>query len=357
MGEDFVVRGGEGGVGAYLVVDPEEDANGEECQHDRDIRKSAQNEAESAFLDILRSEHALHHVLVGAVGRHGEECRTEDRREDGVGIFQHLPEGFAKGLRRLPACLEHGDLASIQHFIHFSKAAGDAVQDGEHRKNHRATHEAGLDEVGPDDGLDPSDGCVGRSDGCDEDDAPEVGPNRDFRAGEKVAPDHDKDHAAEVESNADSEHAAEEKNPARHVLRPRTEADGEVFVDALDFELEIRSDEKIRDDDAGEDRSNGQLGVGEAEGLVAFGRRAKKCRCAGLGGDDRGQDGPPRDFVPPEGEFLQGFVPASGIEADTDDYDEVGQDNKAVDEKGGVVCHGRRVLMSTTEFLPLASYF
>ena len=59
----------------------------------------------------------------------------------------------------------------------------------------------------------------------------------------------------------------------------------------------------------------------------------------------------------PESEFLQGVVPAARIEADSYDHDEVGQNDKAVDEKGGVVCHGRRVFTSTTEFLPLTSYF
>ena len=145
-----------------------------------------------------------------------------------------------------------------------------------------------MDEIGPDHGLDSSNGRIGGGDCSDEDNAPEICPDRDLRAGKKVSPDHDEDHATEVESNTDSQHTAEEEYAARHVLRARAEADGEVFVDALDFEFEIRSDEKIRDDDAGEDRSDGKLRVGEAECLVALCRCAQKCRRAGLRRNDRG---------------------------------------------------------------------
>ena len=255
------------------------------------------------------------------MGGHGEECRAEQRRENRVGIFQHGFEGLAEGFGRLPAGLEHRDFPVVEHEVHSGKAARDFSKDGKDGENHSAAHEAGLDEVGPYDGLDAADGGVERGDGGDEDDAPEVGPERDLGSGEKVAPDDDEYHAAEVEADPDAEHAAEEEDPARHVFRAGAEAECEVFVDALDLELEIGGDEEVGDDDAGKDGADGELGVGEAEGFEAFGGSAEKCRGAGLGRDDRGEHGPPGDFVPAKRELLESVVFASGVEADADNDD------------------------------------
>ena len=357
VGKDFVVSGRQCRIGADLVVDPKENSYGEECQHDRDICKSTHNETETAFIDILRCEHALHHVLVGAMGCHGEECRTENRGKNSVGILQHLPERFAKGFGRLPPGLKHRDFASVEHLMHFAQTAGDAVKDGKNGKNHGAAHEAGLDEISPHNGLDAPDGRVGGCDGCNKNDTPEIGPDRDLHIWKKISPDDDQNDSAQVESHTDSEHAAEEEYPTRHVFRARAESNCEVFINALDLELKIRSQEKIGDNDAGQNRSDGELGVGEAECFVTLGRCAQKCRRACLGGDDRGQNGPPWDFVSPEGEFLQGIVPTPGVEADAYDQDEINENDKAVDEKGSSGGHGRRFFTSTTEFLPLASYF
>ena len=72
-----------------LVINPEQHADGQKRQHDRDIGQARQNERAPAPPNIRRGQHALHHVLIGAVRGHGDEGRSDQAGENCVLDLEH----------------------------------------------------------------------------------------------------------------------------------------------------------------------------------------------------------------------------------------------------------------------------
>src|SRR6202030_3054642 len=102
-------------------------------------------------------------------------------------------------------------------------------------------------------------------------DAPDVGVQIHGERRKEIAPDDDHDRAAEIKPDADSQDAGEKENPARHVLGPGAEANGEKFVNALNPILVESVDEGAGDDDPRQDRADDELAVEVAPRLEAFG--------------------------------------------------------------------------------------
>ena len=113
-----------------------------------------------------------------------------------------------------------------------------------------------------------------------------------------------------------------------------SEASFEEFVDGDDAEFVESADEEIGDDDASEDGSDGELGVGEVAEGVAFAWGAEESAGADFGGEDGGEDGPPGDIAIADGEAFDGAFSAAFVEADADDDDEVSEDDEAVEDPG-----------------------
>ena len=72
--------------GTYHYVG--ENADGQKNDDDGNVREAGEDEREPAALDVLGREHALHHVLIGAVRGHRGEGRSQKRGINGVLRFQ-----------------------------------------------------------------------------------------------------------------------------------------------------------------------------------------------------------------------------------------------------------------------------
>ena len=332
----MVVRDvGKGSV-ASAVVEPEQDSDGEEGEGDRDVGEAAEDQGELRAPGVGGRQQALDHVLIGAMGRHREKGGADDRRKDRVGLGKHGREGLAEGKRGVPAELDPLQVIPSPESAPDGAHPAEAVDQEPKDERDGTDHEARLDQVGPDDRLDPPHDRVEGGDECHKQDAPEVGGERHRGARKEPAPDLHEDHPAEVEPHADAEDAGEKEDPAGRVFGSRAEAHGQELVDALHAVLVVGADEGEGDHDAGDHGADRQLPVEEGARLVPFGGSSQEGRRACLRRHDRGQDGPPRDGASAEREFLQRRVAASRAQADPDDQGEVGQDDRRIDPESPV---------------------
>ena len=268
---------------------------------------------------------------------HGEKRRPDDRSENGIGRLQHLLECLAEWSRGIPSGLKHA-CPRIRREAGRDRfpSAGDGKKDCTHREKDRADHETCLDEVSPNHCLDTANrGVDGRHHGGEEN-PPEIGTQGDRCAGIKIPPNNDDNHTAEIKTHADAEHAGYEKNSAGHVARARTEPQVEEFVNALDLVAVVGRNEKVGDEKTRDDRADCQLRVGEAARFEALGRCPEKSGGAGLRRDNRGQYGPPRNLVPPEGEFLETVAAPPGAQTDADNHGEIDRHHHGVDHESRI---------------------
>src|SRR5262245_9725487 len=191
------------------------------------------------------------------------------------------------------------------------------------RENDRTKHEHGLDEIGPNDGLDSTDGGVNRGDHGNEYDAPDVDVEIDREIRKEITPNNHHDRSAKVKTHTDTEHPGEEENPARHVFRFRAETDGEELVNALHAVIVVGLDESVGDDDPRQDRADNELPVEIAARLKSFGRRPQKSSCACFRCDDGSKHGPPRDGAGAERKIVQVAIAPTCPKANRDDAEKV----------------------------------
>ncbi len=269
---------------------------------------------------ILGGQHALHHVLVGAVRGHGQKRRAKDGRPDCVFAFEDSFDVLPEAHSRDDAAVEEREVARChQRLLRARPAAGDVAEQRVNREPECAEHDRGLDDIGPDDGLDPAQRGVDRSDRGEEGECADVDPDLLERlqlgAGRHFKSEHEHDRG-DVEPRAAGQRARDEENGRRRVLRLRPETHEQELIDRDDAVIVVRLDEKKRDDDAGEDRADGELRVREIAQRVAFARRAEKSRGADLRGEDRSQHSPPRDAAVACREAFHRGVAAAFVEAD-----------------------------------------
>jgi len=211
----------------------------------------------------------------------------------------------------------------------------DGIPEGEHGIEHGTEHEEDLEEIGPDDGFDATKSGIDGGDGDEEGDGADVEPEGFGAVGVDIFdefPGSDEEDGWDEHSGTAGEDSGEEKDRGGGEFGGVSEASFEEFVDGDDAEFVEGTDEEIGDDDASEDGSDGELGVGEIAEGVAFAWGTEESACADFGGEDGGEDGPPGDIAITDGEAFDGAFSAAFVEADTDDDDEVGEDDEAVED-------------------------
>ncbi len=211
------------------------------------------------------------------------------------------------------------------------------------RDQRAAEHQAGLDDVGPDDRLDPAHRGVEAGQHREDDDRDQVGADGGDRllrglgpgARDEQAPRQHHHERRDEQPRARGERAHEEEQAGDVVLAPRPEADAEVVVDRVDLVVVVRLEEDVADQHAPEDQPDDDLHVREASRGVALAGHAQERRRARLRRDDRRHHRPPRHAAAREGEIVQAPVAPAHVQADGDDAGEVGDDDGAVDQQLG----------------------
>src|SRR5215468_4032063 len=89
MAKDLAWRFWKIRVGMRLIVSPEQQADAEKRQHNWNIGETRQHQGATTAPDIYRSQHSLHHVLIGPVCGHGYEGRADQPGENGVLNLEH----------------------------------------------------------------------------------------------------------------------------------------------------------------------------------------------------------------------------------------------------------------------------
>ena len=137
------------------------------------------------------------------------------------------------------------------------------IEQGGNGNQGSAEHQAGLNHVRPDDGLDATDRRVDAGHDGESDDRNEVGTDRGDRLLAELHPPTCDEHAVrqhhherrdeEPRSRRKSTH--EQKEGRDVTLGPRTEANAEVVVDGVDLVGEVGLEEDVTDDDSPDDEA------------------------------------------------------------------------------------------------------
>ena len=162
-----------------LVINPQEQADAEKRERDRNIGEAGKNERAPAAADIRRGQHALHHVLIGAVRGHGDEGRSNQAGENRVLDFEH-PLDFIPAVsgRIETGGNKIGRVESAVPFNDFVPAAGNGRVEQTERDERAADHDRSLDEISPDDGFDSAERGVDRGQDDDRHCCADVNPER-----------------------------------------------------------------------------------------------------------------------------------------------------------------------------------
>ena len=109
------------------------------------------------------------------------------------------------------------------------------------------------------------------------------------------------------------------------VAHPETR--GQVFVDRENFVVVIRLDENVADENARDDRAEGELQIGVIAQRESFARRAEKCAGAGFRRDEGSEHRPPRNSPATEREIFEVILLPAHVQADGDDDEEIEEKN------------------------------
>ena len=210
-----------------------------------------------------------------------------------------------------------------------------------------AEHQARLNHIRPDDGLDAADRRIQAGDDREGDDRGQIGTDRgDGLLAELHLParcehavGHDHHQRRDEEPRARGQGPHEEKEGRDEALGPWSEAHAQVVVDRVDLERVVGLEEDVADHESPDDEAEDELHIGEALVGVPLARRAEEGRRARFGGDDGGHDGPPRHAPPAERKVVESLLPPSHIQSDGRNGDEVKEDDTSVDQKPPVRPH------------------
>ena len=204
-----------------------------------------------------------------------------------------------------------------------------------------AEHQAGLNQVRPDDGLDPAGRRIEAGDDGQDDDRDEIRthrrdrllaemhlPARDEHA---VGQDHNERRDEEPCSRRQSPHEQEEGRDG--ALGQRPEPDAQVVVNRVDLQAVVGLEEEIADDASPDDETQDELHVGKAPVGVALDGCAEEGGRAGFRSDDGRHCGPPRHAAPAERIVVQALLPPPRVQPDGRDGCDVSEDDESVDQK------------------------
>src|SRR6516165_9525873 len=150
MAKDFAWRFRQIRVGMRLIVSPEQQSDAEKREHNWDIGETRQYQGAATAADIHRSQHSLHHVLIGPVCGHGDEGRTDQSGENGVLNLEH-------SFPPLPALFcwvqagsdEIGDTEPAMALHNLLPATGNGGVEQTERDEGATDHDGSLDKIGP----------------------------------------------------------------------------------------------------------------------------------------------------------------------------------------------------------------
>src|SRR5881296_1722056 len=217
----------------------------------------------------------------------------------------------------------------------------DMIEQGGNGNQRSAEHQAGLNHVRPDDGLDAAERRIEAGHDGESDDRDEVGTDRrDRLLAELNLPARDEHavrqhhHERRDEEPRSRRKSAHEQKESRNVaLGPRTETNTEVVVDRVDLVGEVGLEEDVTDDDSSDDEAKNELHVGKAFVGVALTGRADEGGCARFCGDDGGHHGPPRDASPSERKVVQALFASPHVQPNGRNGDEIKEDDDSIDQK------------------------
>src|SRR5438552_151489 len=213
-----------------------------------------------------------------------------------------------------------------------------AARNGEVKQGERgeraANHDGSLNEIGPNDRLDSPDGSVDRSENDDHNGRADINKKSFSLPGPRAAnhfiSEHERDRG-DVKPCARSEHAGEHENGGGSVLGRDAKPGGQIFVDRENFVIVVGLDENVADENARQDRAEGELDVSVIPQRKTFPGRSEKSTGARFGGDDRGENCPPRNLPATESEVFQVTLLAAHAQADENDNEEIKQQNRTID--------------------------
>ncbi len=144
--------------------------------------------------------------------------------------------------------------------------------------------------------------------------------------------EHDDD-GRNVETRAAGQQSRDQEDRRGGVAGGDAKADLQELVNGDDVVVVKGSQEKIGDDDAGDDRADGELDVGEVvEVITLAGCAEKRCRTQ-FRRDDRGEHGPPGQLATADAELAHAEAAlARRGEAHADNEGEVGKNGESVPE-------------------------
>src|SRR5213593_9243 len=219
--------------------------------------------------------------------------------------------------------------------------SADVTEQGGNGNQRSAEHQAGLNHVRPDDGLDAAERRIEEGHDGESDDRDEVGTDRsDCLLAELNLPASDEHavrqhhHERRDEEPRSRRQCSHEQEESRDVaLGPLTEANAEVIVDRIDLVGEVGLEEDVTDDEAPDNEAQDELHVGEAFVGVPLAGRSEEGGCTGFRSDDGGHHGPPRDASPSERKVVQALFASPHVQPNGRNGHEIKEDDDSVDQK------------------------
>ncbi len=131
-----------------------------------------------------RGQHSLHHVLIGPVRCHGDERRSNESGKNRVLDLEHAFPFVPAIFRRIETGRDEiRQMKSAVALDDFVPAAGNREVKQTERDQRTADHDRGLNEIGPNDGLDSAERGVDRSQNHDDNGRADVNEERFGLAG------------------------------------------------------------------------------------------------------------------------------------------------------------------------------
>jgi hypothetical protein len=263
---------------------------GEEPGADREIEQERHEGADRrerqralALAARLDGEQALHEVVVGTEGGHRADEAVEDREPEDVGVGQHPLQEIGRARRWAPV-----DHAQAPRFGRRPQHGAQATVDppGEEPDRQRAADKEHrrLEDIGPDDSLDPAERDVGDR---------HHGEERDRRP-ERPAHEQRDRQRRRHEPDARAQEARDEEEDRARDLARLAEAIEQELVDRRAVVAVEGGDEEIGDGELGQARAHEELPVLPVL-AVRRGRHRDDGDGADLGREEGEARGPPGD--------------------------------------------------------------
>ncbi len=167
-------------------------------------------------------------------------------------------------------------------------------------RNQRApNHDRGLNQIGPDDSLDPTERRVDGGQNDNDNRCADVDEKRFSLTGLHAANHFIRKRERDrryIQARTGRQHTRNHENSGCRVFRRHAEARGEIFVDRINFVVVVRLDENVADENASEDGAEGELQVGIIAVTEAFPGRSEKSAGACFGGDQSKRARPTTEF-------------------------------------------------------------